>query len=667
MFISEVSIENFRLFKKVNFNVEEKSTLIVGRNNSGKTSLAEIFRVIQNNGKFSLEDFYLGCQKKFFLAYQHHIRGENNEKIRLVLPSIRVDLKIDYQDTDDDYGTLSDFIIDLSEDHFVNISISYELKAGKISEFFENISGKEEKFFREIKESIPKHYEFNILSIDPTNPDNQFKIEISNFRNVVQCDFINAQRTLDETSNKSKPILGKVLENLFVSASSEFANPDYKSIIDTIEHTMLGIQESIDNNFSEQLEKIIPAFSLFGYPGLADQMLSTETVLKFDQLLKNNTVVTYKNIGGANLPETYNGLGTRNLIYILLKLVEYFRNFSSQKPKKEINLIFIEEPEAHLHPQMQNVFIKKINEIANILVKDDPTINNWPVQFIVTTHSSHIASSSNFESMRYFHTEPDNENPKCFSTSVKDLNFGLTNDCCTHKNFLQKYMTLTKCDLLFADKCILIEGPTERIMLPEIIRKIDSELEIKDCLSTQYISIVEIGGAYAHKFFDLIKFLNIQTLIITDLDSGKGKKGKKCIVSNGDTTTNATIKAWFSDGEVVTDDGKKTHYSIKDLLNMPPERKIKENMRIAYQIPQNTDQPCGRSFEDAFMLENRNIFGLPEQETILKLEYTAFNETKKIDKTDFAIKYGVEFIDWEIPLYIREGLFWLTKGLKEIE
>ena len=66
---------------------------------------------------------------------------------------------------------------------------------------------------------------------------------------------------------------------------------------------------------------------------------------------------------GINLPEVYNGLGPRNLIFILLKLLEFFRAFTTRQPESGVHLIFIEEPEAHLHPQMQAVFIRKLNEI----------------------------------------------------------------------------------------------------------------------------------------------------------------------------------------------------------------------------------------------------------------------------------------------------------------
>lgn len=116
---------------------------------------------------------------------------------------------------------------------------------------------------------------------------------------------------------------------------------------------------------------------------------------------------------GIKLPENYNGLGSRNLIYILFRLKQFYDEFINKKEHSGLNLVFIEEPEAHLHPQMQEVFIKEINKLRKRFEKKYG--KEWLVQFIVTTHSSHISNQADFESIRYFSRKSDN------SIEIKDF------------------------------------------------------------------------------------------------------------------------------------------------------------------------------------------------------------------------------------------------------
>lgn len=675
MKITQILIKNFRLLEDVGLCLEDGSTLIVGRNNSGKTSLTELFRrlLAEKGPSFRLEDFSLGVLEQFWGAYELHGRGEEEADIRQALPLISTTLAVEYRENED-LGPLADFVIDLNEKcTSTQINICYTLAPGKIPQLFLGLDEDKAAFFKALKERIPKFFVATIEAQDPNDPTNRKSLGSANLRSLLQFAFINAQRALDDASTKEKAVLGKIFENLFVAASSEVANPNDQKTANNLKSAADEVQDMINKDFNGQLNNLAPAFKLFGYPGLSDPQLRTETILKVEQLFSNHTTVGYLGVNGVNLPESYNGLGPRNLIFILLKLFEFFKKFSNQESTPGIHLIFIEEPEAHLHPQMQSVFIRKLEEIRDLFAREYNDNSPWPVQFVVTTHSSHIANEATFDSMRYFLTQERQAGSAMLKTEIKDLRTGLSDEEnpksneekleLTDREFLHKYMTLTRCDLLFADRAILIEGATERLLLPEMIRKSDDTVASTDPkLGSQYLTVIEVGGHHAHRFFRLLDFLNLRTLVITDIDTTKGTetekkdndgepiiKQKKCPVSKGERSSNSCINSWF----------KEADPSCGDLLVMNSTQKTKGNRRLAFQIPHVDGDACGRSFEDAFMLANPDKFGITG-DSANERESQAWEAAKRVKKTDFALEYAIEKLDWTTPLYIEEGLRWLA-------
>lgn len=665
MIIQEIGIKNFRLLKDVILTLDTETTVIVGRNNTGKTSLTELTRRLLGDKSpyFRLEDFSLCVHKDFWDAFKIKDDGGSDEAIRNVLPTIEVTLKVKYDKDAVDLGALSDFIIDLDPDSEVAvISIIYRLGDGKVNTFFDGLiftDSAKVDFYKVLKDKVPSCFHIYLYAVDPTDSTNVKQLEWSKLQAFLKSGFINAQRGLDDETYKDKDVLSKILEVLFNAANSEDASESEKEIARQLEVVASGLQTNIETGFNDNLKKFLPALSMFGYPGLNDPGLRTETTIDVARLLKDHTRIRYHGSGDVSLPESFNGLGARNLIYILFKLFEFFKEFQLSTGEPGVHLIFIEEPEAHLHPQMQEVFIRQLSAIIKVFAETYSEGKKWPVQFVLSTHSSHIANEASFDSIRYFITSSISANDSNKHTRIKDLSTGMAGTPPEVREFLHKYMTLTRCDLLFADKAILVEGATERIILPVMIRKNDKGRDSQFCLASQYTTIMEVGGAYAHNFFSLLKFLEIRALIITDLDTTIRTVGPKqttypkCKVSVGTHTSNATINAWF---DIQTVTGAPSDA----LITKTPADKTNDNMYITYQIPEVVAEPCGRSFEAAFILANGHKFPLAGT-TFDEKEEELWAMTIGIGKTESALKYSIDETDWNTPLYIKQGLDWLAQ------
>ena len=357
-------------------------------------------------------------------------------------------------------------------------------------------------FFQVLRERIPELFVTNIWAEDPNDGDNRKRMTVSSLKSLLNTGFVNAQRGLDDNTTRDTDVLAKILEDLFTAAKSPTAAEDDQAVAKALEDAVQEMQETIESDFQVQLRKLMPTLHAFGYPGLDGSEMETETTLEVERLLSNHTKVRYAGHHGITLPETYTGLGIRNLVFILLRIVSFYRTFRAETSAPGVHLVFIEEPEAHLHPQMQEVFIRQVSKLAERLSTQEDAPLPWPVQFVVSTHSSHVANAAGFETVRYF--LPVTESSGVRQTKIKDLRDGLRRTSPEHKRFLHQYLTLTRCDLFFADKAVLIEGTTERLLLPVIIKKLEEDDPDAPGLSSQYLTIMEVGGAYAHIFFNLL-------------------------------------------------------------------------------------------------------------------------------------------------------------------
>ncbi|MEV8554838.1 AAA family ATPase [Streptomyces glaucescens] len=667
MQLTHAEVINFRALERVDVRVDPKATLIVGRNNSGKTSFVNLFEKFfgEEDTRFVLEDFSTcriadieQARQIFAEAQAHADRGdmETSEDLRAkaydLVPAIRLVLTIEYAE-EDDLAPLTGVILDLDNTCF-EAKIEAALEVARPHDFLEAFwsASRREPFDRIkwLRKNFSDYFTPAYRAVSPLDAHVRKGIKRGAAEAILSVKFVYAQTKVDDTPSDKARTLSKTFETYYKANSG---HDDRHQSIEQIETALASASQQLDDNYATLFDPIFEDLHTFGVGTITPvQKPRIVSLIEASGILRGSTRLQYPSgDDDFHLPEGHNGLGYSKLIFTILQVISFHQMYERATPKPALQVLFIEEPEAHLHPQMQETFIKNIQDFI-----DRKT--GWNVQVVITTHSSHIVASSGFHTVRYF----DRSEPQL---TVKDLSTFQANVKATPQGdetlrFLRQYMVLHRCDMFFADKVILIEGTAERLLLPEMVRRCAREL------LHQYVSVIEVGDAYAVRFRELLAFLNVKTLVITDIDSVCPKHQKACPPGQGKTvTSNQTLKNWLP-----------AKSSIAELLATEAADKEQGHVRVAYQIPERDSGACARSFEDAFIIANAAPLARDFRQIALKaafvkevgadptaddIEAKAYEIAQRLSdhKTDFA--FDVMLLeDWAVPRYIVEGLQWLA-------
>lgn len=656
MRLSKIKIKNYRLLIDAELEVDSKTTLIVGRNNTAKTSCFECIGKVLDGTPFSFNDYPLSKRENLYANIASFMAKEIAfEDLCERLEPISIEFLVDYSldDPEDNLGALSPFIIDVDVDTTTAlIRAEYKFKADEKGiweilepNYYENGSfSPAEDVHNAIISNFHKLFEMTICAINPKNSEEKQSKKQKELAELFPFHIIQAERRLGEDGTQDNSLSSLISD--FFDMSEDELDPSVSEKVKELR----AIVENANKNVQQQSDSILSALVSnavgFGYPNGEELQLGVTTQLSIDDQIKNQTQLSYT-VGTSKerLPSTYNGLGYKNLIKMEFLLAAFAKKVEKCGDAC-IPLLFIEEPESHMHPQMQHTFAEYLEAF---LAK----ITSVGIQTLITSHSAHIANTMVFSKIRYA------QKTKA-GVIYKDLNtFAQENP--SNTDFIRKYLTLTKCDLFFADKAIFVEGASERLLLPDMIDKcakagdFDSR-EYK--LPAQYYALVEIGGAYAYKFIPFAEFLRIPCLILTDLDSVSGQKGaneriyyKSVPVSCGETTSNETLKWWVRKNKGLSADDN-TQITLTDITSMSPADKTRCKCHIEFQTTENG--LCGHSLEEAIRNVNRAHYELGDTPAEDDLEFSGKS------KTDFALNLICECEDYAIPAYIKDGLVWLN-------
>lgn len=714
MHLKTFRVENFRRLKNVRVDLEEAESIFVGANNSGKTSATHIFRLFLNprNQRFRVFDFSADCWTALN-AIDPAVMDAPDD-----LPHIVLDLwfEVDDQNLHRVLGILPS--LDWNGKP-VGVRLSYQprdparLLANYVEARARFTDGAEESIKSSwptnltdyLQRTLTQEYEvkYSVLDAEKCEPygvpaEDYRPFEITSAKegeelvdSLIRVDFLDAQRHLSDSSGSGRH------EDLSTRLSRFYERNLEKHEIDlTTLNAIADSEQSLNVHFADVFKPTLESLKKLGYPGITNPDMVVKATLNAQSILNSNARVHYAlptadgslpDPSAMTLPDQYNGLGFKNLVYMVVEILDFHQQWLDSKDQRPpVHLIMIEEPEAHLHAQLQQVFV---NQVFNLVKSDHAAFHS---QLVITTHSSHVLYESNFKPIRYFSRKSKEASALC--TEVKDLSTFYDKEEKLTREFLQRYLKLTHCDLFFSDGVVLVEGNVERLLLPLIIEK-----DVKD-LRRCHLTTLEVGGAFAHKFEKLVAFLEIPTLVITDIDSTfpraasdteakddedvedadvepvPQKPGKSCRTTfEGAVTSNETLRQWLPKVDVVT-----------QLLDLPDAEKVQADgcVRVAYQTRQPASwqgvegELAGRTLEEAFALQNLEWSQHADQKALgLKirkagdLDLSSIHEklfkkvnAKAFDKTKFALELIARSDQaWTSPTYIVDGLLWLHRLL----
>lgn len=713
MRLESIIVENYRQFEKAEISFDKGITIIAGANNSGKTSLISLIRTVFVGEKadYSASDIPAQNIQKWldsaYPVFQKFFRdGKTEEEVNeglvdMIVPkengvqmqlmnTTSLKIHVSYEPRTDNIKLFADYIMDLDETkHDFYFLYIYEVVRVKLFQAIISNFAKIKRRFDEIEEDRSKIKDLSeekdknritvkerylkqlivnlyVQSIVPVSffCDKDYKIkckfdEVKEFRQLFHFCFIKASRPLDDDESDHSHMLSKQMIRLVKLDDS------WNALIDRLPDELLQpIQEkefdkAVRNTSLQSLKDTITALEQTNGGKSGELMLDMQvTEEDISDLLQRITSATY-NVGGYYLGESSQGLGYSNMIYIHLQLKEYEKNIDPLK----VNMFFLEEPESHMHPQMQQVFIKYLLDYYQS-----------KLQGLITTHSNEIVRVAGISHLRVIrHAGDFKSNLYDLSSLLSKLKKSEALEDHELANFFDWFFEIGYSEIVFADKAIFYEGDTERLFIRKALT-----LDKYKKLSQQYIAFIQVGGAYAKNYEKLIRLIGIKSLIITDIDYGKDKITYDGIKDS--ETTNATIKhfyaishpseeptasnlyAWNDSSENIFDD---LIYVCFQTNNDGYARTLEEAM-----LNQYFSMDVSKEYKKIEWIQKRKdaklLFSIPSKKNGALLSHNDIVTVRDIlsstsgSKTDFMYSVILNgYVEKMMPKYIDGGLKWL--------
>lgn len=449
MYISKVHIENFRNIPKLGVFLSAGLNVIVGENNIGKTNLLDAIRVALAAGTPA---------EQVRLTHEDRFRRPDGT---FVGSPIRVELVFAGLSEQDRVEMLEILTLDPTNPAASTASIQYEW----------------------VWSEKTNRYGTRRVS----RPDSESFVP----EDVLQALPVTLLHALRDAQTALAPGRRSRLGQLLSASASDVEKEGIQEIVRAANEALE--KDTLIRTVEKQIADVLLSAS---GPHLSQKAAIRASEPAFERIASNLRLMLKEDGPDGDVLSDLrtNGLGYNNLLFIATVLAELEAAKEAVMP-----LLLVEEPEAHLHPQLQTL-------LADFLARGGTTgPHGSKVQTIVTTHSPTIAAHVDPRLIRVLHRTK--EGPRCVAVN----SCGLSDP---ESKQLRRMLDVTKATLLFSRGVILVEGISEALLVPVLARRLGRNLEQAG------VSVIPIAGV---SFSTLAKLfgkgkLQIPLAIVTDAD-----------------------------------------------------------------------------------------------------------------------------------------------------
>jgi putative ATP-dependent endonuclease of the OLD family len=478
MFISELSVENFRIFGEgthaLILPLTPGLTALVGENDAGKTAVIDALR------------FALGTRDQEYLRivesdFHHPLDSEKPRK------TISIRCKFDG--------------LSLSDRAAFAEYLTFEARDGaRVPVLYVNWKADEVEKIPRRRRLVAVEVTSGLLGDGP-----QFDVEA---REHLCATYLRPLRDAERSMSAGRGSrLSEILENTpGIDCGSEYDKnggtpQDHTALsivgigdlADDLLNRHVGVKAANDRLNTQYLKRL--SFSGSQLQGsIAVGGAERHKNIRLRQLLEKLDLELHDD--SAPSTPSRRGLGSNNLLFMACELLLLGDD------EEHFPILLIEEPEAHLHPQRQLLLMEFLQQRA-----DDARNNKPQIQIIVTTHSPNLASAINLENLVLLH------GGKAFSLAPAYTKLQKSD-----YKFLQRFLDVTKANMFFSRGLLIVEGDAENILLPTIAHLINRDF------AENGVSIVNVGGTGLGRFARIYQrkasdeTIDIPVACITDFD-----------------------------------------------------------------------------------------------------------------------------------------------------